>query len=66
MTPSTSRRPRRRTGVAHVCPECREPWALAAVDEGDGYVVLCRFCAYRRDVAAEEQAAPSTLERAVD
>ncbi|HEX6920444.1 MAG TPA: hypothetical protein VF314_09460 [Actinomycetes bacterium] len=48
MTRSSRTRLRRAAG--HLCPECRELWALVALRIDDGFLVSCRYCDYRRPV----------------
>jgi hypothetical protein len=50
--------PRRNSGkirraAGHRCPQCRSLWALAAVRNDSGFVVLCRYCDYLRPVGLQ-------------
>lgn len=48
-----SRRRDRQRSLGHMCPQCRKPWALSAVWEQSGFVVLCRRCSYTRPVLVD-------------
>lgn len=41
---------RRRAVLGHLCPKCHELWALSAVQNDNGFVVVCRHCDYQRPV----------------
>jgi len=49
-TPALLERRRRRARLGHMCPSCRSAWALSADIRPDGFLVVCRYCLYRRDV----------------
>ncbi|HSR24923.1 MAG TPA: hypothetical protein VLW53_15320 [Candidatus Eisenbacteria bacterium] len=55
MTDRRGRRLRRAAG--HLCPGCKQLWALTAVRNDAGFLVICRHCDYRRLVSVPEQRA---------
>lgn len=57
---------RRRAILGHMCPMCRRPWALTADRDVPGFVVICRYCSYQREVAIPGQAGPRDREALAD
>ena len=42
--------------AGHSCPQCRQPWSLAATRTDEGFLVACRACDYAQPVVLPEQA----------
>ena len=56
--PALLERRRRRARLGHMCPRCRSAWALTAQIRPDGFLVVCRYCVYRRDVTTAQATEP--------
>jgi hypothetical protein len=41
-------------------------WALGAVRDASGFLVVCRFCEYQRPVVLPRQAGPPAIEMVSD
>ena len=50
---------RRRAVLGHLCPRCRQLWALTAVAGDSGFLVVCRYCAYQRAAVPAQRRAPA-------